>query len=129
MILMERYNAAALIALLAVTLCSCDKLFKPNNDDHSTFDRVYSDPAFAEGLLIRAYTYIPTNAYPYDEVATDDAVTNDKSSALMKMATGGWSALSNPENEWDNCNKAILLQILQYLMVLKCRGELFCPID
>lgn len=105
---MERFKIAALLAVVILTVSSCEKLFKPNNDDHSTFERVYQDPAFAEGLLIRAYTYIPTNNYPYDEVATDDAVTNDQFSSLMKMATGGWSALSNPENLWDNANRAIL---------------------
>ena len=96
-----------LIALVIVS-SGCKKMLEPVNDDHSTFERVYGYSSFAEGLLIRAYTYIPTNDYRYDEVATDDAVTNDKFSSLMKMATGGWSALSNPENLWDNANKAIL---------------------
>lgn len=105
---MRSYKTYALLIVLIMSLSACEKLLKPNNDDHSTFDRVYGDPSYAEGLLIRAYTFIPTNDYKFDEVATDDAVTNDKFSSLMKMATGGWSALSNPENLWDNCNKAIL---------------------
>ncbi|WP_344973925.1 RagB/SusD family nutrient uptake outer membrane protein [Compostibacter hankyongensis] len=106
---MKVYRIYVLLALaLTVSSAGCKKILEPNNDDHSTFNRVYDDPSFAEGLLITAYTLIPTNDYKYDEVATDDAVTNDKFSDLMKMATGGWSALSNPENVWDNCNKAIL---------------------
>lgn len=90
----------------AVLITSCD-LLEPENDNHSTFDRVYKEPSFAEGLLIKAYTYIPTNDYTWDDVATDDAVTNDKFNTYMRMATGEWSALYNPQSNWDNCNRAI----------------------
>lgn len=90
----------------AVLITSCD-LLEPENDNHSTFDRVYAEPSFAEGLLIKAYTYIPTNEYTWDDVATDDAVTNDKFNNYMRMATGEWSALYNPQSNWDNCNRAI----------------------
>lgn len=91
----------------AVLLFSCDML-QPENDNHSTFERVYQDPSFAEGLLIKAYTYIPTNDYTWDEVATDDAVTNDRLNSYLRMATGEWSAMYNPESNWNNCNRAIL---------------------
>ncbi|MDD2938882.1 MAG: RagB/SusD family nutrient uptake outer membrane protein, partial [Proteiniphilum sp.] len=82
-------------------------MLEPENDNHSTFDRVFDDPNFAEGLLIRAYTFIPTNDYRFDEVATDDAVTNDRFSSFMRMATGEWSALNNPQDLWTNSNRAI----------------------
>lgn len=100
----------------AVLITSCDML-EPENDNHSTFDRVYDEPAFAEGLLIKAYTYIPTNDYTWDEVATDDAVTNNKFSSFMRMATGEWSALYNPQSNWDNCNRGILY-INQFLDIV-----------
>jgi hypothetical protein len=70
-------------------------------------DRVYKDPSYAEGLLIRAFTLIPTNDYRWDEVATDDAVTNDKQNAFTRMAKGEWSALYDPQSLWDNSNRAI----------------------
>lgn len=107
-----------LFLLATCALCSCEKLFNPNNDNHSTFDRVLVDPAFAEGLLIKAYTYIPTNDYPYNEVATDDAATNVKTSNYLKIATGGWTSLVNPENLWDNANRAIMY-INQFLEVVE----------
>lgn len=97
-----------LFMLATCVLCSCEKLFNPNNDNHSTIDRVYGDPAYAEGLLIKAYTYIPTNDYTWNEVATDDAATTDKGSSFLRIATGGWTSLDNPENLWDNANKAIM---------------------
>lgn len=107
-----------LFMLFTCALCSCEKLFNPNNDNHSTFDRVLVDPAFAEGLLIKAYTYIPTNDYTYNEIATDDAATNDKFSPQMRMATGGWSSIANPESLWDNANRAIMY-INQFLEVVE----------
>lgn len=104
---MRLYKILSLLLGFAIIAPSCS-LLEPENDNHSTFDRVYAEPAFAEGLLIRGYTYIPTNDYRWDEVATDDAVTNDKFSSFMRMATGEWSAISNPQNLWDNCNRGIL---------------------
>lgn len=100
-----------------VLITSCD-LLEPENDNHSTFDRVYQEPTFAEGLLIKAYTYIPTNDYTWDDVATDDAVTNDKFNNYMRMATGEWSALFNPQSNWDNCNRAISY-INQFLEIVE----------
>ncbi len=92
-------------SLLIVTAC---KFLEPENDNHSTINRLYNDPSYAEGLLIRAFTYIPTNDYRWDEVATDDAVTNDKLNSFTRMAKGEWSALFDPQNLWDNSNRAIL---------------------
>ena len=107
----------SLLLLVSLSLFSGCSLLEPENDNHSTFDRVYNEPAFAEGLLIRAYTYVPTNDYRWDEVATDDAVTNDRLSSFMRMATGEWSALYNPQNLWDNCNRGILY-INQFLSIV-----------
>ncbi len=92
------------ISLLIFPSC---QMLEPENDNHSTSERLLKDPSFAEGLLIRAYTYIPTNGYRFDEVATDDAATNNKSNSFLRMATGEWSALYNPQDLWTNCNRAI----------------------
>jgi hypothetical protein len=104
---MSLYKKLPLLLLFIAVLPGCS-IFEPEDDNHSTLDRVYEDPSFAEGLLIRAYTYIPTNDYRWDEVATDDAVTNNPFSSYMRMATGEWSSLYNPQNFWDNSNQAIL---------------------
>lgn len=104
---MRLYKKLSLLLLFVAVFPGCS-IFDPEDDNHSTVERVYQDPAFAEGLLIRAYTQIPTNDYRWDEVATDDAVTNDPFSSYMRMATGEWSSLYNPQSLWDNCNRAIL---------------------
>lgn len=114
---MKLNNIWSLLLVLIMLVSSC-ALLEPEDDNHSTLQRVYDDPEFAEGLLIRAYAYIPTNDYNWDEVATDDAVTNDKFSSYMRMATGEWTALYNPQNLWDNCNRAIL-SVNQFLNVVE----------
>lgn len=107
----------SLLLILALFVSSC-ALLEPEDDNHSTLQRVYDDPEFAEGLLLRAYAFIPTNDYNWDEVATDDAVTNDKFSSYMRMATGEWTALYNPQNLWDNCNRSIM-SLNQFLDVVE----------
>ncbi len=101
--------------LLAGSLVSCE-LFEPVNDNHSTIDRIYADPSYAEGVLMTAYTRIPTNALTFNEVATDDAVSNDKLSEYLRMATGQWSAMFNPVNRWSTCISGI--QTLNQFMML-----------
>ncbi|HOM40603.1 MAG TPA: RagB/SusD family nutrient uptake outer membrane protein [Bacteroidales bacterium] len=115
---MKIYKSIFLLLLAMFVVSACEELLEPNNDNHSTIDRVYREPSFAEGLLIRAYTYIPTNDYRWDEVATDDAVTNDKLNTFRRMATGEWSASYNPQNLWDNCYRAIIY-INQFLDVVE----------
>jgi hypothetical protein len=88
-------------------LFSC-QLLEPDNENYSTFDRVYEDPAFAEGLLIRGFIQVPVRDYRYDERATDDAVTNDLANDYVRMATGGWSSQYNPQHVWQNCNDGIM---------------------
>ncbi len=98
----------SILLVLSFFLGACKEMLEPENDNHSTVDRIYQDPQFAEGLLITAYTKIPTNGLTFNDVATDDAVTNNKLDSYLRMATGEWSALYNPVNQWDNCNSAIL---------------------
>lgn len=98
----------SLLLVLSLVFGACEEIMTPEDDNHSTVDRIYSDPSFGEGLLMTAYIKLPTNGLSFNEVATDDAVTNDKLNNYLRMATGEWSALFNPMNQWDNCNSAIL---------------------
>jgi len=97
-----------LLIVVGVFAGGCSKLLDPQNDNHNSFARVYKDPAYAEGLLMNAYNKLPTHSFSFNEVATDDAVTNDKFNAYLLMATGQWSANNNPVSVWDNANKSIL---------------------
>ncbi|GAA4442205.1 RagB/SusD family nutrient uptake outer membrane protein [Ravibacter arvi] len=82
-------------------------VLEPVDDNHATIDRVYENPSYAEGVLMAAYTRLPTNSLSFNEVATDDAVSNDKLNGYLRMATGQWSAIYNPVSQWENCIAAI----------------------
>jgi starch-binding outer membrane protein, SusD/RagB family len=98
----------SLLIILLLTLGSCESLLNPEDDSHSNADRILKDPGFAEGLLMTAYVRLPTLTFSYTDVATDDAVTNNKLDQFHRMAVGEWSAIYNPMNLWDNCNMSIL---------------------
>jgi starch-binding outer membrane protein, SusD/RagB family len=97
-----------LLIVVGLVFAGCKKELAPLNDNHRTLDGIYSDPYFAEGVLMNAYTRLPTNGYSFNDVATDDAVTNDKLSGYSTMATGAWSSANNPMDQWNNSYTAIM---------------------
>lgn len=101
----------AILFILAAMFAGCKKLTVPLDDNHRTLDDIYTDARFAEGLLMNGYTRLPTNSYNFNDVATDDAVTNDKSTSaygnFQRIATGQWSSFNNPLDRWNNGYLAI----------------------
>ena len=93
--------------MAGLMLAGCKKNLTPLDDNHRTLEDIYPDAGYAEGVLLNAYTRLPTNSYSFNEVATDDAVTNDKFSPFLNMATGSWSAVMNPVEQWNNSYTAI----------------------
>jgi hypothetical protein len=105
--MIKMYKSILALIVLGVMLAGCKKVLSPLDDNHRTLESIYSDPYFAEGIIMNAYTRLPTNGYSFNDVATDDAVTNDKFSAFLNMATGSWSAANNPVEQWTNSFTAI----------------------
>lgn len=97
-----------LLLIVGIVFAGCKKNLEPLDDNHRTLEDIYPDAGYAEGILMNAYTRLPTNGYSFNEVATDDAVTNNKFSPLLNMATGSWSAVNNPVDQWNNSYSAIL---------------------
>ncbi len=93
---------------LSMTFVSCDDLFEPAIENNLGLDYMYGNPSYAEGVLGNAYTRIPCGSYPFSEVATDDAVSNDASNSWRKVAAGSWTANSNPADSWTSCRSAIM---------------------
>ena len=91
---------------LCFTFVGCSNLFAPEDENNRGKEDMVNDPAFAEGLLLNAYVRLPNN-YSFDDVATDDAVTNDVNNNYLKMATGQWSAMMNPMNQWERSYTSI----------------------
>lgn len=108
-----------IIMLMAATmgLTSCDDLFEPANENVKDLDMMYDEPSFAQSFVIVGYSRLP-GYYSDLEYATDDAVTNEKGNWISNMATGSWSAISNPTDYWPTGFAAI-----QYLNTYIANGD------
>ena len=104
----NKIGAAVLGLALAMGLTSCDDLFEPAIENHLGFEYMYEHPDYADGVLGNAYTRLPNGSYPFTEVATDDAVTNDVDNSYRKMTVAdNWTSNNNPVETWRNCRAAI----------------------
>ena len=108
MISKYKVGAAMLGMTLSLGLTSCDDLFEPAIENHLGFDYAYEHPDYADNVLGNAYTRLPNGSYSFNDVATDDAVSNDVSNSYRKM-TGidSWTSSGNPIETWRNCRAAI----------------------
>lgn len=88
-----------------IAFCSCDDMFEPADENTRQEDAMINEYEYANGLLMYGYGSLPYLNSTETDIATDDAVTNETSSALLKMATGSWSSLESPTpiNRWDAC--------------------------
>ena len=97
-----------LLAFAAATvLTGCDDLFEPAIENYRDLDTGREEPLYAEGILANAYTRNPYNSQSFNDVATDDAVTNQTSNSYLLMATSSWTANNNPMDQWMSCKAAI----------------------
>jgi hypothetical protein len=97
-----------ILLIIAIVYTACEDLLEPADENNQTLEDIYNDAVFAEGVLMNAYSRLPTNSFSFNDVATDDAVTNDKFSGYLNMATGQWSSINNPVDQWYNSYTAIM---------------------
>lgn len=95
------------IFVAALLLTGCDDLFTPAIENNKSVTDAHNDPLYAEGILANAYTRNPYNSQSFNDVATDDAVSNKSDEGFLKMATGSWTANNNPMDQWGSCKAAI----------------------
>jgi starch-binding outer membrane protein, SusD/RagB family len=95
-----------LVLFFGFGMSACEMLTEPDPDNQFTTERIFRDPAFAEGILLRGYRLLPTD-YSFEEVATDDAVSNERGNSYLRMATGEWSPQFNPLDNWGTAYDAI----------------------
>ena len=93
--------------LLVVALASCDDMFTPADENNRQMEDLAKESSYAHGLLIYGYDRLPYITTTQTDIATDDAVTNQKNSAYLNMATGTWASDNNPMSQWDNCKDGI----------------------
>ncbi len=94
-----------LIGLLV--FCSCQDMFEPADENNRQEDAMYEESKYADGLLMYGYGRLPYLTTTQTDIATDDAVTNQKNSNYLNMATGTWAADNDPMSQWNNCKDGI----------------------
>ncbi|PUV23950.1 RagB/SusD family nutrient uptake outer membrane protein [Sphingobacterium athyrii] len=102
---MKRILTIAILASLLFS--SCEDMFEPAIENNLELETANSRPLYAQGLLLNGYNRIPSNSYSFDDVATDNAVSNDKNNSYLKSATGQWTSINNPFDQWRNSYAAI----------------------
>lgn len=95
------------VFVAALLLVGCDDLFTPAIENNKQVSDGLNDPLYAEGILANAYTRNPYSSQSFNDVATDDAVTNQTANSYLKMATGSWTSNNNPMDQWSSCKAAI----------------------
>lgn len=106
------------ILVLSSLLTGCDDLFEPAIENNLGFEYMYENAGYAEGVLSNAYTRIPSASYSFNDVATDDAVSNDAANSYRKMVAGAWQSDNDPTERWRNCRAAI-----QYLNLFLANAD------
>lgn len=104
---MKKFIIPALFAL-AATLTGCDDVFEPAPENNLPLDYLEANSSYAENMLGAVYIYLPTSGnFPFNDVATDDAVSNQAENSYRVIASGRWTAQNNPINRWEACRAGI----------------------
>ncbi len=95
-----------IIGILA--LCSCEDMFEPAKENFRRLEDMTEESDYAHGLLMYGYGSLPYMSTTQTDIATDDAVTNLKSSSYKDVAAyGTWRSDNNPFSQWDACKGGI----------------------
>jgi len=92
-----------LLLMFTPFLFSCQGLWTPEIENLRDTQSLESEAVLAQTILGHAYLGNPLMGLSFNDVATDDAVSNDRTNAYMRIATGQWTANSSPMNgNWQN---------------------------
>lgn len=103
-----KLNRIIKLAILIPVVAACDDMFEPGIENNQDFETLTKIPQNAAGLAMHGYANLPYqggSAGSFNDVATDDAVTNDYGNAYLKVGNGLWSSKQggvNPFNQWTD---------------------------
>ena len=95
-----------IIGITIIVCTGCKKILTADEENMRTVEQMFTDASYAQGFIMNAYRSIPAY-YDNTEYATDDAVTNLRTNALLQMATGSWTAANNPVSVWSQSYGAL----------------------
>ncbi|WP_158281470.1 RagB/SusD family nutrient uptake outer membrane protein [Sediminitomix flava] len=94
-----------LLFLFIICLSSCQDYLETDFDGSVDDEMVWSNPKYAEGVLLNAYHALPNSFALEDHIfmdcMTDNAVTNDYSSSIFINGNGAWRAENNILGDWN----------------------------
>ena len=111
-------NRIVYFLVIVLSLTSCDDVFEPAIENNRGLEDAYGEATYAEGLLLNGYLRIPTLGWSFNDVATDDAVTNNITNAYRQAATGQWASNNDPFTQWQRSRSAI-----QYLNIFLSESD------
>lgn len=92
-----------ILLVLIPFLVNCEGLFEPALENHRDEASLENEAQLAQRTLGHVYLGHPLRSWSFNDVATDDAVSNDPENNYMRMATGQWRANNSPMNgTWQN---------------------------
>jgi len=97
-----------LLLIFIPFLFGCQSWFEPAIENQKDAGSLVREPVLAQRTLGQAYLTNPLGGWSFNDVATDDAVSNDPQNIFMRIATGQWRANYSPMNtNWQNRRSAI----------------------
>lgn len=107
----------ALAGLAVLSMSACEGLLPDNKVDLDLTDKNASQAYTnlkSQGMML--YDYLPTGYNRIDgamlAAATDEADHAPIGSDIEKFQLGTWNAVTNPDNNWSDCYRAIRLSAL-----------------
>jgi len=97
---MKNNTIIAVLILSVLFMWGCNNMLDPDKDSIYTENDMLQRAKFAEGILLTAYSSLP--GLTLNDVASDDAVSNQSSSSFRRAATGEWSSSLNPFANWNS---------------------------
>lgn len=105
---MKNISKLILLSAVTVSLASCDDLFDPAIENIKDVNSMYNEPTYADGILGDAYILMPYGNGSVNDVATDDAVSNDNANGWRTIAGGAWTSQTGLSNDnWRDRNASI----------------------
>ncbi len=102
-----------ILGIIALSFSGCKKFLEEDLENARSVENMYADPQFAQSFVLQAYRTIPAY-YNNSDLATDDAVANDRNNAFSQIATGSWTPTNGTLSVW-NPSFAAILYVNQFL--------------
>lgn len=96
------------LASIVMGFTACDDLFEPAIENIKDENSIDTESNYADQILRSAYILMPYPGDPENDVATDDAVSNDINNNYRTIAGGAWTSQTGVSvNNWRDRNASI----------------------